>query len=546
MVSETPVLIVGGGPAGLAASLTLSHLGIGSMLVNKYPGTLEHPKAVGLMQRTAELLRLWGAEDEMRSRGVPREFCDRMVWTTTLSADELGRTETVEPDDTASEPQSPTMGLRCPQNITESVLRDRAQSHDLADLHYGFEMTGFEQDADGVTATIVARDGGAPSTVQARYMIAADGNDSAVRRACGIGRAGDADMGHFVNIFHRAPLGPLVRDRPGWSYAVITPELTGSFVTINGDDVWLFHVNLAAGETVEDFTQQRCVDTVRHAAGINDLDVDLISIKSWILGAELSTAFRDRRVLLTGDAAHRTTPDGGVGMNTGLHSAHNLAWKVGAVVSGWAGAGLLDTYEIERRSVAETNVAYSANRGSGIMKMIEAVRAGDLDTVRAGIAARPPGGRQGMDLGFRYEAGAVAPDGTAPPQVENPVADYVQNACPGGRAPHLWVKRDGARMSTLDAFGGGLVLLAASDGAAAWRAAADHAAVGSKVPVEVLSVGAAGELQVPAGRFETLYGVEPDGAVLVRPDGFVGWRAQHAGDAPAEALDSALATILKL
>jgi putative polyketide hydroxylase len=545
MRSETPVLIVGGGPTGLAASLTLSHLGVPSMLVNKYPGTLEHPKAVGIMQRTAELLRLWGAEDEVRRRGVPREFCDRMVWTTTLSGEELGRTETVEPDDRAPEPQSPTTGLRCPQNITESALRDRAESHDVADLHYGFEMTAFEQADDGVTATIVEREGGQATSVRAEYLIAADGNDSTVRSACGIGRAGDADMGHFVNILHRASLGPLVRNRPGWSYAVITPDVVGSFVTINGDDVWLFHVNLAPGETVEDFTERRCVATIRSAAGVEELDVDVISVKSWIMGAELSTAFRDRRVLLTGDAAHRTTPDGGVGMNTGLHSAHNLAWKVGAVVSGWAGPDLLDTYETERRAVAETNVAYSARRGGGMMKMVEAVRAGDLDAVRAGIAARPSGGRQGMDLGFRCEQGAVAPDGTTPPPVANPMAEYVQNACPGGRAPHLWVQREGSRMSTLDAFGGGFVLLTGSDGAG-WRAAAERAAAPRRVPIEVLRVGERGDLQAPAGRFDALYGVEPDGAVLVRPDGFVGWRAQRAVDAPADNLAAALATILKV
>jgi 2-polyprenyl-6-methoxyphenol hydroxylase-like FAD-dependent oxidoreductase len=515
------------------------------MLVNKYPVTLEHPKAVGIMQRTAELLRLWGAEEEVRRRGVPREFCERMVWTTTLSGEELGRTETVEPDDRAPEPQSPVTGLRCPQNITESALRDRAQTHDIADLNYGFEMTGFEQDDGGVTATISARDGSRTSAVRAQYMIAADGNDSTVREACGIGRAGDADMGHFVNIFHRAPLGPLVRDRPGWGYAVITPDLTGSFVAINGDDVWLLHVNLAQGEAVEDFTERRCVDTIRAAAGVEDLDVEVISIKSWIMGAELSTAFRNRRVLLTGDAAHRTTPDGGVGMNTGLHSSHNLAWKVGAVVSGWAGPDLLDTYETERRAVAETNVAYSAKRGGGMIKMVEAVRAGDLDTVRAGIAARPAGGRQGMDLGFRYEGGAVAPDGTPPPPVDNPIAEYVQNARPGGRAPHLWVRRDGERVSTLDAFGAGFVLLTGPDGAA-WRAAAEKAATPRQVPVEVLSVGEAEDLQAPAGRFEALYGVEPDGAVLVRPDGFVGWRARRPGDVPAADLAGALATILKL
>jgi hypothetical protein len=325
---------------------------------------------------------------------------------------------------------------------------------------------------------------------------------------------------------------------------VITPALTGSFVTINGDDIWLLHVNLAAGETVQDFTEQRCVDTIRRAAGVEDLNVEIISIKSWIMGAELSTAFRDRRVLLTGDAAHRTTPDGGVGMNTGLHSAHNLAWKVGAVVSGWAGPDLLDTYETERRAVAETNVAYSAKRGAGMIKMVDAVRAGDLDTVRAGIAARPAGGRQGMDLGFRYEEGAVASDGTTPPPVDDPMAEYVQNGCPGGRAPHLWVKRDGQRGSTLDAFGGGFVLLTGSDGAA-WRAAAEQVAAPRQVPIEVLSVGETEDLQAPAGRFEALYGVQSDGAALIRPDGFVGWRAQVAGGVPANDLDGALATILK-
>jgi putative polyketide hydroxylase len=543
--SETPVLIVGGGPTGLAASLTLSNLGVPSLLVNRYPGTLEHPKAVAIMQRTSELLRQWGAEEEVRRRGVPREFCERIVWTTTLSGEELARTETIEPDDRAPQPQSPVTGLRCPQNVTESALRTRAETHEIADLHYGFEMTGFEQDDDGVTATIVPHEGGASSTVRAEYLIGADGNDSTVRNAVGIGRDGDADMGHFVNIFHRAALGPLVRDRPAWSYPVITPHVTGTFVTINGDDVWLFHVNLAPGESVEDFSNERCVETIREASGVEDLDVEIISIKSWIMGAELSTAFRDRRVLLTGDAAHRTTPDGGVGMNTGLHSAHNLAWKVGAVVSGWAGPALLDTYEAERRAVAEANVAYSARRGSGMMKMVEAVRAGDLDTVRAGIAARPPGGRQGMDLGFRYEEGAVASDGSTPPPVDNPMADYVQNACPGGRAPHLWVERDGERVSTLDAFGCGFVLLTGSDGAA-WRAATQHAAAARQIPIELLSVGEAGEVRATAGRFEALYGIEPDGAVLVRPDGFVGWRARSAGETPSEDLGRALATILKL
>ncbi len=542
---EVPVLIAGGGPAGLAASLTLSRLGVRSTLVSKYPHTLEHPRAVGLMQRTAELLRLWGAEDEVARRGVPREFCRQMVWATSLVGEELARIDSVEPDDTAPEPQSPTTGLRCPQDITESALRACAESHDIATLHFGHELTSFEQDDEGVTATIARHEGREASTVRAQYLIAADGNDSTIRSACGIGRTGDADMGHFVNIYHRVALGSLVRERPAWSYNVITPELSGGFVTLNGDDLWLLHVNLAPGETPEDFTDARCIEAIRSAAGIPELDVELLSVKSWIMGAELSTTFRDRRVLLTGDAAHRTTPDGGVGMNTGIHSAHNAAWKVGAVVSGWAEPELLDTYDTERRAVAERNVAYSAGRGGGLIKMIEAVRAGQFDAVRQGLAARPSGGRQGMDLGFRYEDGAVAPDGTAPPSVENPMADYVQNACPGGRAPHMWLERDGARISTLDLFGRGLVLLTGADGGG-WPAAAQSAAAPRQVPIDVLSVSSAGDLRAAEGRFEKLYGVERDGAVLVRPDGFVGWRASRAGESPERDLAAALTTILKI
>ena len=226
MGAQTPVLIVGGGPTGLAASLTLSHLGVPSMLVNKYPGTLEHPKAVGIMQRTGELLRLWGAEDEIRRRGCPARVL-RAGWSGPPASPARSWAAPRRSSPTTRRPSRRARhraGLRCPQNITEAVLRERAESHEIADLHYGYEMTGFEQDDDGVTATIVARDGGETTTVRAQYMIAADGNDSAVRDACGIGRDGEADMGHFVNIYHRAPLGPLVRDRPGWSYQVLKPD----------------------------------------------------------------------------------------------------------------------------------------------------------------------------------------------------------------------------------------------------------------------------------------------------------------------------------
>ena len=303
--SDVPVLIVGGGPCGLAASLTLSQLGVPHVLVERHATPLHHPKAVGLMQRTAELLRAWGCEDEIRARGVPREYTGQMVWTTTLAGEELGRTPTPDPDDGVADPPSPTSAVRCPQHITEAVLRARAAAHELAELQYELEATSVAQDDSGVTVTLVDRGTGTESTVRAGWLIAADGNDSHVRAGLGIGRSGQDDMGHFINVFFRAPLGPLVAERPAWSYAIVTPGLIGAFVALDGAEEWIFHRNLAPSERVEDFPAERCVEVVREGAGIPDLAVDVHSVGSWIMGAELSNRFRDGRILLTGDAAHR-------------------------------------------------------------------------------------------------------------------------------------------------------------------------------------------------------------------------------------------------
>jgi putative polyketide hydroxylase len=523
-----PVLIIGGGPCGLAASLTLSQMGVAHLLVERHATPLHHPKAVGVMQRTAELLRAWGAEEEMRARGVPRAFGGQMVWTTTLSGEELGRTATPDPDAGLSDPPSPTSSLRCPQHITEEVLRARAASAEPATLQYEFEAGALSQDEAGVTATLTNRDTGEESAIRADWVIAADGNNSGVRTALGIGRTGQGDMGHFVNVFFRADLGRLVAERPGWSYAVLTPELIGAFITLDGATEWLLHRNLDAGERVEDFPPERCAEIVRDGVGIPELEVDVLSVGSWIMGAELSDSFRDGRILLTGDAAHRTTPDGGVGMNTGIASAHNVAWKVGAVASGWAGEALLDTYEEERRAVAQRNVDYSAGRGEGMIRMAQAVRAGNLEPVRAGIKARGAlGTRQGMDLGYTYSSAAIIPDGTDLPAVEDPMRDYIQTARPGSRAPHMWL---GDSRSTLDLFGRGMVLVCGSAGDG-WVRAARSIANAGPLAVHALDTG---------GRLESLYGIEPDGAVLVRPDGFVAWRARSASGDQDRVLRAAL------
>jgi putative polyketide hydroxylase len=200
---------------------------------------------------------------------------------------------------------------------------------------------------------------------------------------------------------------------------------------------------------------------------------------------------------------------------------------VGAVAAGWAGEPLLDTYEEERRAVAQRNVDYSAQRGEGLVRMAKAVRAGDLGGVREAIAGRGAmGTRQGMDLGYTYKSAAVVPDGTAPPAVDDPMRDYAQNARPGARAPHLWLE-DGR--STLDLFGAGLVLITGTAGDA-WEGAVRDTADGVPLVAHAL----------PRGPGEELYGIDAGGAVLVRPDGFVAWRTRSAPPDRAASLRAAL------
>jgi hypothetical protein len=223
---------------------------------------------------------------------------------------------------------------------------------------------------------------------------------------------------------------------------------------------------------------------------------------------------------------------------------HNAASLGDAVAAGWAGPGLLDTYEAERRPVAQTNVDYSAGRGSGLLRMREAIGRGDLDAVRDGLAARSSAGsRRGQDLGYTYDSSAVVPDGTELPDVKDRMRDYVQNARPGSRAPHLWVERAGRGMSTLDLFGTGFVLITGQEGGR-WVSAAQDVCGSSGLPLKAVTVGSDGDLQADSTRWQEPYGVGPDGAVLVRPDGFVGWRSPEMRPDPRAELSRAVGQII--
>jgi len=274
---------------------------------------------------------------------------------------------------------------------------------------------------------------------------------------------------------------------------------------------------------------------VRMAVGAPDLEVKILGIAPWMASAHVAERYCHGRIFLAGDAAHEMPPTGGFGLNTGAQDVHNLAWKLAAVLRGVAGASLLDTYHDERQPVG---------RGITEQSLHNSISMGRLggETAATAIARPEYLNEQGMIFGASYTSMAVVPDGTVAPAVANPVTDYVASARPGGRAPHVWLERDGARISTIDLVGNGFVLLTGPKGRA-WSQAAQALASDTRLNLEVLTIGDGG-LADPDGQWSATYGVDDAGAVLVRPDGYVGWRIPSMTTDPTATLRAALSGML--
>ena len=521
---DVPVLIVGGGPVGLCASLLLSRFGVPSLLVERHPATSVHPRARGLNVRTMELLRTWGLENKAREAGRALENATEVVWAESLAGRELrrvtagGRREDMRP-------VSPTTGCACAQDELEPVLSASAQGYGVGDVAFDHELTSFESGAAEVTATIRKNSTGQEMTVRAAYLVAADGADSGVRQALQVAALGPGILSRQIGIYFEAPLGRLVADRPAVLYFIENAAVSGLFAAVDLADRWVFYTarppdwDQAAGG----LPAGRCVELVRLAAGLPDLAVRVLAVLPWAMAAQTAERFRVGRVFLAGDAAHRIPPVGGYGMNTGIQDAHNLAWKLAGVLAGWAGPSLLDTYEAERQPVAR------------------------FVTEQALLNMRQPGRPEqyatlGLALGVSYDSAAVVPDGAPAPQVANPVTDYIPSARPGSRAPHAWLQRNGQRISTIDLFDTAFTLLAGASGQR-WRHAAATASRDLGVPLAACTVGHGG-LRDEDGTWAQLYGIDPDGAVLVRPDGHVAWRSAAAGTEPHAELVRALHAVL--
>src|SRR6185503_18673759 len=364
---EVDVLIAGGGPVGLTASILLSRLGVSSLLVERHPGTSIHPKARGINTRTMEIFRQCGVESAVRAAGLHPEQSRFIIWARSLAGEELERRVPARSRPEAQQ-LSPVLRCLCAQDDLEPVLRAHAEALEPGQLRFGAELTDFRQDSDHVTATLRDRDG--DSVVRARYLIAADGARSPVRETLGIPMRGTPGLYRSLNVLLRADLRPWTADRPAALYFIEQPGLKATFLTINGVNRWGFLINnLPVDGPADDYTPERCAAIVRQAAGVPDLDVEILGAVPWVAAAQVAERYRDGRVFLAGDAAHHMPPTGGFGLNTGVQDVHNLAWKLAAVLEGWAGAGLLASYEDERlpygRAITEQSLVNARSLGRG-------------------------------------------------------------------------------------------------------------------------------------------------------------------------------------
>ncbi|HZQ65350.1 MAG TPA: FAD-dependent monooxygenase [Gaiellaceae bacterium] len=522
---DVPVLIVGGSLVGLSTAVFLGARGVPSLVVERHRGTAIHPRAALVSQRTMETFRAVGLEEQVEDAAA-REFVQNGA---IVSVESLGGKELdwyFRTINEGVEELSPCHRVFVTQIGLEPILLERAAELG-ATVQYASEAVSLEQDDGGVTATIRPRDGGPERTVRAAYVVAADGAHSPTRELLGISMQGHGTFSDSITIYFRADVRELIGDRNLSVIYVFNPRLVGFFrFSIDGQAGFLV-VNATIDEhgnrstaIGEDMSEETCIGYVRTALGAPDLPVAIENVQRWSASADYAERLVDGRILLAGDAAHVMPPTGGFGGNTGVQDAYDLAWKLAHVLDGRASPGLLETYDVERRPVGSFTVEQAYTRY--VLRLDPGLGKENL---------MPIVDEATVELGYRYRSPAIQGDGDDPPW-EDP---REPTARPGTRAPHLPIERESRGISTLDLFGDGFVLLAGSDGAS-WCEAARTA----HAPLAAFRFGS--DFADASGRFPAAYGVGESGAVLVRPDGFVAWRAPGDGNGEelVQALDRAL------
>lgn len=527
---KTPVLIVGGNMVGLAVSLFLSWQGVPSILVERHHQVLDHPRAAGLNPRSMEIFRSIGLEGAIRDSVEPTAQYADILQAESLTGKQLKWFEGPRADD--RDGIGASGWALCGQNRLERLLMEHASILG-ADIRYGTEMLGVAQDEDGVTLRAITRETGRELIVRADYLIAADGNRSPVRESLGIARDGRGTIGYYLVILFQADLGAYRPERPFFICFVTNPTVRGALGELDPvRQQWSLAIpfTVEAGEPQPaDYTEQQCRQLVQAAIGEPGAEVRITGRHSWQLAERCAVRLQDRRVFLVGDAAHVCPPTGGFSANLGIEDAYNLAWKLAHRLRDWAGTPLLDTYSAERRPVAE----FTSNQA-----VLRYLRNNDL----VGHGADKLAPDASVIYGPVYRSNAVVADGSADDTsaVQDP---RVSRARPGSRMPWFPLRQGSQQISVHDLAGRHCLLLSGPDGQP-WHQAAGEVAKRLGITLKSYRVGPSAELVDVYGGWRSHVGVSSSGALLVRPDGYVGWRASELTDTPAAALADALTRVL--
>jgi 2-polyprenyl-6-methoxyphenol hydroxylase-like FAD-dependent oxidoreductase len=513
-MEECEVIIIGGGPVGLALATELAWRGRKPVLIDQTDGVIRHPRAGGISLRTMEHCRRWGAAERVANAGFNLNLPLNQRFCTSVYGYELATARFPSINETKTPPESPQKVARCRQMWLDPILTQTARSHG-ADVRHRHRVERFVQDDDGVTCDIHDLEADERSQLRGKYMVAADGVNGFVREALGIEMDGKI-IGDSISILFKANIYELGGE-PCERYILTGPK--GNIGNITAMDGFSYFRMILRGAPAFDPKTFDAEGHVRAAIGSPDAKVEIISVFPWRRQVRVAEHFQKGRVFLAGDCAHVMVPTGGFGFNTGVGSAVDLGWKLDGVLSGWGGAHLLESYELERRPIASRNVAaahklHEAWSPPGDMAKI-------LDDTPEGTALRAKVGEQlmegtkaewesmGVALGYAYQNSPICvPDGTpAPPDDPH---KYIPTARPGHRAPHVWLA-DGR--SILDLFGRGFTLLRFEGDDESEVGDFGAVAAQQRLPVRIHDI-----------RNNNARDIYQQRLVLVRPDGHVAWR----------------------
>ncbi|GAA3074312.1 FAD-dependent monooxygenase [Pseudonocardia yunnanensis] len=577
-ILQTDVLVIGSGPAGGGAALALATLGVDHMVVTKYRWTANTPRAHITNQRTMEIFRDLGIEDDVLAQGTPHDLMGDTVFCTSLAGDEIGRVRTWgthparEADYTLA---SPSPNCDIPQTFLEPIVIGHAASRGSS-IRFDTEYLRLVQDDEGVTVTVRDRVSGSEYDIRAKYVIGADGGRSAVAADVGLPFEGQMDVAGSMNIVFHADLSHLVEHRPSVLYWVLQPGAEvggiglGLVRMVRPWNEWLIVWGYDITQPPPEVDDEMATRIAHELIGDDSIPVTIRSVSLWGNNKMYATRYRAGRVFCMGDAVHRHPPSNGLGSNTSIQDAYNLAWKLAYVLRGTAGEALLDSYDAERAPVGK-QIVLRANKSieefGPIFDALGLTGESDPELMRRHIDARaantPEAARQradlrealelknyefnahGVELGQRYVSDAVAPDGTNEPEyTRDRELYYHPTTWPGARLPHAWLGRDGRRVSTHDLAGKGRFCLLTGIAGEEWADAAAKVAEDLGIELVAYVIGPGREHIDLYDDWARAREVEEDGCVLVRPDAHVAWRSAGLADDPAATLSRALTAVL--